>query len=29
MKYDEEGTLVRHIDSGVMNEDCDHRVKTS
>ncbi len=25
MKYDEEGALVRHIDSGVMNDDCSHR----
>ena len=25
MKYDGEGELVRHIDSGVMNNECDHR----
>lgn len=24
MKYDEKGVLSRHIDSGVMNEDCRH-----
>jgi hypothetical protein len=24
MKYDEEGVLVRHIDSGLHNEDCRH-----
>ena len=27
MKYDEKGVLVRHIDSGVMNEDCSHLKK--
>ena len=27
MKYDEKGILVRHIDSGVMNEDCSHLKK--
>lgn len=25
MKYDEKGVLVRHIDSGIMNEGCSHR----
>lgn len=25
IKYDEKGVLVRHIDSGVMNDDCSHR----
>lgn len=29
MKYDEKGVLVRHIDSGVMNENCDHKVTTT
>ena len=29
MKYDEEGALVRHIDSGVMNTDCHHEVATT
>lgn len=25
MKYDEKQVLVRHIDSGVMNDDCGHQ----
>jgi len=29
MKYDEKGVLIRHIDSGVMNEDCSHRTVTT
>ena len=29
MKYDENGDLVRHIDSGVMNTDCHHQVATT
>jgi dephospho-CoA kinase len=28
-KYDEKQVLVRHIDSGVMNDDCSHRVTTT
>ena len=27
MKYDEKGVLSRHIDSGVMNEDCHHLMR--
>jgi hypothetical protein len=29
MKYDEKQVLVRHIDSGVMNDDCSHRENTT
>jgi hypothetical protein len=25
MKFNKEGAIVRHIDSGVMNDDCSHR----
>lgn len=29
MKYDEKSVLVRHIDSGVMNDHCHHRVSVN
>jgi hypothetical protein len=29
MKYDEKGVLSRHIDSGLMNENCSHMATTT
>lgn len=29
MKFNEKGEMTRHIDSGVMNDDCSHRKVTT